>query len=180
MQLSNKIIIALIAIIIFLALVVLALLHACSEKKQEYKTVPKVKEVTTLHDLPPAPEFKSKPDSVKVKVYVKVPVYIIDTSAIHNLIAERDSLAKRLLDSNVRIIYSADTVNPDTKDTLSITCDDLKKQIDFSLRYAPRQEKITIRTETYFQEVTWYEKLFYGSIGILIYEGLRQARQLFK
>ena len=163
MQIKDKVIFVLIGII---AILILFLVHSCNVKQLS----PKVKEKIVYEKQAPAPELRGKPDSVKVYKKINVPVYIVDSNAIMQLIAERDSLTSLLKDSSVTMTFSTDTVHPVTQDTLSITCDELKRQIAYSLKYAPREQKVITRTETIVSELTIWDKLYYSAIGFIIAE----------
>jgi len=91
---------------------------------------------------------------------------------LHRLMAIRDSLTHELDSQYVRITFSTDTVHTLTHDTLRIECDELKHQINYSINYAPRQEKTIIRTETYLEELAFWDKLHYSLIGAAAVETL--------
>lgn len=129
----------------------------------------KVKEDVEFKDLPPAPPIIIR-DSIKIKVKIYVPVH--DSSELKEVIAERDSLSKVLTAQNVRVSFSTDTVHPVTHDTMRIECDELNHHINYSINYAPRQEKIVTRTETYLTELTFWDKIKYSLFGAAFIEGL--------
>lgn len=167
-NLNVKIYAFLCAIIIILGS---SLFYECSN----HKTLPaEIKEKVVYRDLPAAPAIIAKIDPVKIRI--EIPVKIKDTTEINRLLAERDSLANLLTNQKVIVSFSTDTIHPTTHDTLKIECDELNRNINYSLSYAPRQEKITIRTETYIKEVTWWEKLMYGGFGF----GLAEIIHFFR
>ncbi len=170
LQVKDKIIFGLTAIIIVLVLI---LLNKCKEQqscKVEWK------ERIIYRDQPPAPPLDI-PKAKQVRVNVNIPVYVVDSSALQRVIAERDSLTKKLQDSSVKITFAMDTVHTVTHDTLKVICDEIKRNIEVSLHYAPRPEKVIIQTETIIKEVSWFEKLLYACGGYALAEVLHQ---LFK
>lgn len=154
-------------IVLIITIIVLAVLLLRECGKSDYGKTPVVfkgtKEKTEYKPLPPAAPLIAQIETVKVKVFI--PKTVKDTNEIHRLLVERDSLARRLTSQNVSLTYSTDTIHQATKDTLHIECDDLTKQINYSLLYAPRHEKVTTITETYVQELTIWDKLYYSAIG---------------
>lgn len=162
------------------AIVLIVLFFQCGGNEPRVITNPSITEKTFERKLPPAPAIVIH-DTLP-RVVIKIPPQLrIDSQAIKQLLAERDSLTE-LLNSKavngeaVRITFSADTIHPITHDTLSIECDELKRHINYSLAYAPRTEKITIQTQTFIKEVTLWEKILYAACGF----GLGELIRLFR
>lgn len=169
--------------IIFIGAVIIiaTILRGCDEKESEATVTEKI----VYRDLPPAPALEGKADSVKIitKVIYKQVIdsiheKVFDSIQVQRLLAQRDSLAS-ILDTAISITFSTDTVHPVTHDTLSITCDDLKRQIEYSLRYAPRQEKIVMQTitQTQIKELSWLDKLYYTCGGFILNEIIHLFRK---
>ncbi len=165
MQLLNLKIYTFLCLVIIVLTAVL-LLH-CGKIQQS----PIVSETVRWNNLPPAPALVVH-DSIKVKVRTFIPVTVLDTMELHRLMAIRDSLTRELDSQYVRITFSTDTVHTLTHDTLRIECDELKHQINYSITYAPRQEKTIIRTEKYLEELTFWDKFQYSLIGAAAVETL--------
>ena len=135
---------------------------------------------TTRAPLPPAPQIAVVDSNPKVqirmpKVIAKADT-VVDSSLVLRLLAERDSLARQLAIANVSVTFSTDTIHPTTRDTLSIECDELNRRIRYSLAYAPREQTIITRTETYIKPLMWYEKLLYALGGF----GLNEIIHFFR
>ncbi len=165
MQLLNLKIYMFLCLVILLLTAVL-LLH-CGKIQQS----PIVTETVRWKNLPPAPALVVH-DSIKVKIKTYIPVTVLDTMELHRLMAIRDSLTRELDSQYVRITFSTDTVHTLTHDTLRIECDELKHQINYSISYAPRQEKTIIRTEIHLEELSIWNKLQYSLLGAAAVETL--------
>lgn len=154
---------------LFLVIIVLTavLLLQCGKIQQSQI----VTETVRWKDLPPAPALVVH-DSIKVKVKTTIPVTVLDTIELHRLMALRDSLTRELDSQYVRITFSTDTVHTLTHDTLRIECDELKHHINYSINYAPRQEKTIIRTEIHLEELSMWNKLQYSLLGAAAVETL--------
>lgn len=165
MPLQNLKIYAFLCFVIILLSAIL--LSECGKPQQ----TPKVSETIRWKNLPPAPALIVH-DSIKVKVRTYIPITVLDTMELRRLIAERDSLTRELDSQYVRITFSTDTIHATTHDTLRVECDELKHHIHYSINYAPRQEKTIIRTESYLEELTFWDKFRYSLMGAAVVETL--------
>ena len=155
----------------FLCFVIIMLVAGLLSQCGMFEQSPKVTETIRWKDLPPAPALFVH-DSIKVKVKTYIPITVRDTAEIQKLMVERDSLTRELDSQNVRITFSTDTIHTSTHDTLRVECDELKHHIKYSINYAPRQEKTIIRTETYLEELTFWDKFRYSLFGAAVVETL--------
>lgn len=158
---KNNIIVVLLGVIIGLVLFVVSTCNDTPTPRSGKRT-----DSSVTRELPPSPSIiVEKGEPITIYITKKIPTYIIDSSALKNVIAQNDSLKNILRDSNVSITFATDTVHPVTHDTLRIICDELNRNIQYSLKYAPRMETTIFRTETMIQEVTFWQKIQYGLYG---------------
>lgn len=173
----DGIITGLILIIIALSLYANGLRERVSDLPQ---TPSSVKLDTTHKPLPPAQELAaidSTPHiTVRMPKLIVIADTIVDSALVLRLLAERDSLARLVAPANVSVTFSTDTIHPVTHDTLKIDCDEINRRISYSLSYAPREETIITRTETYIKPLAWYEKLLYALGGF----GLNEIIHFFR
>ncbi|MBK9249365.1 MAG: hypothetical protein IPM69_14940 [Ignavibacteria bacterium] len=155
----------------FLCFVIIVLTCGLFSRCGKNQQTQLVTETIRWKDLPPAPALFVH-DSIKVKVKTYIPNTVRDTAEIQRLMVERDSLTRELDSQYVRITFSTDTIHTSTHDTFRVECDELKHHINYSINYAPRQEKTIIRTETFLEELTFWDKFRYSLLGAAVVETL--------
>lgn len=86
------------------------------------------------------------------------------------LLAQRDSLTAILNKDSVSVSVFLNEVVPETKDTVSISYDEITAQLQYNIRFAPRTiqvEQIT-KTITVQEEVGFWEKALYVAGGMAL------------
>lgn len=86
------------------------------------------------------------------------------------LLVQRDSLTALLYRDSVSVSVFLNDVVPETKDTVSITYDEITAQLQYNIRFAPRTIKVEqiTKTITVHEETGFLEKalLVVGGVGV--------------